>query len=259
VVRGRIPPPKLRNLWALRALPPKWGRTTGLVGISRSSRLQGFAPLTNPLRQVTVASDLALVSSMGFGFPFKVTRSPLHPGDARTGEPLTTEPEPGVGEPESTSTRQAVPERTGGIPSMVHPARHRRSGRASWRAMGVETRGPGPDPGAAPFQRGGGTHRRVPGRARDRSRERRARTVPSERDGVRGGDELICDATRGRHPTRRWRRFNGRPLRARHRPSWGFSTSKNAPIVDVAVPLVLCLLWYRHRRLLRPRDPDLAE
>ena len=30
-------------------------------------------------------------------------------------------------------------------------------------------------------------------------------------------------------------------------------------IVDVAVPLVLCLLWYRHRRLLRPRDPDLAE
>jgi VanZ family protein len=30
-------------------------------------------------------------------------------------------------------------------------------------------------------------------------------------------------------------------------------------VVDVAVPLLLCLLWYGRRGLLRPRHPDLAE
>jgi VanZ family protein len=30
-------------------------------------------------------------------------------------------------------------------------------------------------------------------------------------------------------------------------------------VIDVAVPLLLCLLWYGRRGLLRPRDPDLAE
>jgi VanZ family protein len=30
-------------------------------------------------------------------------------------------------------------------------------------------------------------------------------------------------------------------------------------VIDVAVPLLLCLLWYGRRRLVRPRDPDLTE
>jgi len=30
-------------------------------------------------------------------------------------------------------------------------------------------------------------------------------------------------------------------------------------VIDAAVPLLLCLLWYGRRRLLRPRDPDLPE
>jgi VanZ family protein len=30
-------------------------------------------------------------------------------------------------------------------------------------------------------------------------------------------------------------------------------------LIDVAVPLLLCLLWYLRRGLLRPRHPDLAE
>ena len=30
-------------------------------------------------------------------------------------------------------------------------------------------------------------------------------------------------------------------------------------VIDVAVPLLLCLLWYGRRGLLRPRHPDLAE
>jgi hypothetical protein len=82
---GVGPWPKPRTLRAQRRSPPKWGGT-GFVGISRSSRLQGFAPLTSPLRHVAVASDLALVSSMGFVVPSKIPCAPHHPGDASTGE-----------------------------------------------------------------------------------------------------------------------------------------------------------------------------
>jgi hypothetical protein len=116
VVRGRIPPPKLRNLEALRSLPPKRGRTTGLVGISRSSRLQGFAPLTNPLRQVTVASDLALVSSMGFGSPSRsrVLRSiPAMPEPASSLRPSRS---PELGNP--NPPRRGKPRRRGPVESL---------------------------------------------------------------------------------------------------------------------------------------------
>jgi len=95
---GVGPWPKPRTLRARRRSPPKWGGA-GFVGISRSSRLQGFAPLTSPLRHVAVASDLALVSSMGFVFPSKVPCASHHPGDASTGESLAVEPELGFGGP----------------------------------------------------------------------------------------------------------------------------------------------------------------
>lgn len=88
--------------------PHRGGVAAELVETSRSSRLQGFAPLTSPLRHVAVASDVALVSSMGFVVPSKVACKPHHPGDASTGGPVSAWPEPGVGGSGSGPLRQAA-------------------------------------------------------------------------------------------------------------------------------------------------------
>jgi hypothetical protein len=88
--------------------------------------------------------------------------------------------------------------------------------------------GPKPNPGAPRLFSGAGEPVAVPG-----SRAGRSRCGGSERchrslSGEHGGDERFRDATRGvRHP--RVESFRGEPRGARHRPSWGLSTSKNAP------------------------------
>jgi hypothetical protein len=114
------------------------GAAAGFVGISRSSRLQGVAPLTSPLRLFAVASEKALDSSMGFVVPSKVPCAPHHPGDASTGEPLAAEPEFGVGGPLPESTRQAVAAGADGIPSVVHSLTRCRSRRGERRREGAE-------------------------------------------------------------------------------------------------------------------------
>jgi len=122
---------------SVRSAGPHRGEgASGLVGISRSSRLQGVAPLTSPLRHVAVASDVALVSSMGFVFPSKVACRPHHPGDASTGGPVGAWPEPGVGGSGSGPLRQAATasgrwDPFGGSPARLLPkqgARRRREG-----------------------------------------------------------------------------------------------------------------------------------
>jgi hypothetical protein len=155
--------------------PHRSGVAAGLVEISQSSRLQGVAPLTSPLRHFAVASELALVSSMGFVFPFKVPGAPHHPGDARTGEPFAVEPELGLGGPLPESPRQAVAAGADGIPAVVHPLTRCRSRRGEWRQEGAEA-----GSRCRAFSAWPGTLLSRSGRAHGRSRGRRARTVPPE-------------------------------------------------------------------------------
>jgi hypothetical protein len=137
---GVGPWPKPRTLRARCRSPPKRGGT-GFVGISRSSRLQGFAPLTSPLRHVAVASDVALVSSMGFVFPSKVPCASHHPGDASTGESFAVEPELGFGGPLPETPRQAVVSGADGIPPAVHSSSRCRSRGGETAASGGCSRG----------------------------------------------------------------------------------------------------------------------
>lgn len=160
---GVAPQPKLRALRARRRSPPKRGGG-GLVGTSRSGRLQGLAPLTSPLRHVAVASDSTLVSSMGFVIPSKVPCPPHHPGDASTGESFTVEPELGLGRPLPESPRQAVAAGADGIPAVVHSFAHCRSRRGETAVTGLQSwpkPGKKKEPDATPFQRSGGTRCRA--------------------------------------------------------------------------------------------------
>jgi hypothetical protein len=184
--RHRLEPPEGGPGWfrgrgrgrpARAVVPPRWGGA-GLVGISRSSRLQGVAPLTNPLRHVAVASDLALVSSMGFVVPFKVPCVPHHPGDAKTGWLVASEPEFGDGGPRAPL---AAARGVDGIPRVVHALARCRSGCET--AAG----GGNAESHAAPFQRGGGTLESLPGHACGRSRGGGPGKCHRSLSGVHGG------------------------------------------------------------------------
>jgi hypothetical protein len=174
VVRGRS-----RGCSERLADPHRGGGAGGFVEISRSSRLQGFAPLTNPLRHVAVASDLALVSSMGFVFPSKVTCAPHHPGDARTGESSSVEPKLDLGGPLPESPRQAVAAGADGIPSVVHSLTRCRSRRGETAAKGDVAEAESESRRHA-FSAGRGNPLPCPDRASGRSRRWRVWAVPPE-------------------------------------------------------------------------------
>jgi hypothetical protein len=89
-------------------------------------------------------------------------------------------------------------------------------------------RGPKPNPEAPRLFSGAGEPVAAPGSRAGRSRSGGSERCHRSLSGEHGREERVRNATRGvRHP--RVEAFRGEPRGARHRPSWGLSTSKNAP------------------------------
>jgi hypothetical protein len=201
--RHRLEPPEGGSRWlrsrscgrSVRAADPTEVGGGGLVGTSRSGRLQGLAPLTSPLRHVAVASDSTLVSSMGFVVPSKVPCNPHHPGDASTGESLAVEPELGLGGPVPESPRQAVEAGADGIPSVVYSLTRCRSRRGETAARGGRSRIQ-----ALRLFSGAVEPFAAPGSRRGRSRGGGSGRCHRSLSGKHGREERIRDASRGRPP-----------------------------------------------------------